>query len=91
MTKNKDIPAFCLLKRVEYDAKDSVIFNKILNEINPYYTSIYVIEEKEARKLNLNYNPTRLYVSKQKIVTNIIFGVDIAGDLYEEIEQNINR
>jgi len=89
--ENKDIPAFCLLKRTEFDTKDSLKLIKTMNELNPFYTSIYIIEDKEARKLNLNINPTRFYVNKNMIVTNIAYGIPIVEDLYKEMIQNTKR
>ena len=88
-SKNKDIPAYCLVKRTESDISDSVRFYKTVNELNPYYTAIFIIEDKEANKLNLGMNPTRLYLTEQNVVTNITFGINVDGDLYDEIEQNI--
>jgi len=87
--KNKDINAFCLIVRTEYDKSDSSRFNETINELKPLYNSIYIIEEKEIRKLNMYASPSRLYVTKDMVVKNITFGINImTGDLYEEIEQN---
>lgn len=88
--KNEDTKAFCLLKRTESDKKDASKFNRTINELKPLYNSIYIIEEEEARKLNMNGNPARLYVSKDMVVKNITFGITMTGDLYQEIEQNAN-
>lgn len=90
IAKNEDTKAFCLLKRTESDKKDASKFNRTINELKPLYNSIYIIEEEEARKLNMNGNPARLYVSKDMVVKNITFGITMTGDLYQEIEQNAN-
>ena len=63
--KNNDIQAICLLKRTESDKNDSIEFNKTIKELMPLYNSIYIIEEKDANRLNMIGNPTRLYVTKK--------------------------
>ena len=87
-SKNKEIPVFCLIKRTESDISDSINFYKTINELKPLYSSIFIIEEKDANRLNMNANPTRLYVSKHMIVKNIKVGINMDGDLYDEIVQN---
>jgi len=85
----KDIQAICLLKRTESDISDSINFIKTIQELKPLYNSIYIIEEKDANRLNMNANPTRLYVTKHLVVKNIKVGINLTGDLYDEIVQNV--
>jgi len=85
----EDIQVFCLLKRTESDISDSISFNKTIQELKPLYNSIYIIEEKDANRLNMNANPTRLYVTKHMVVKNIKVGINLTGDLYDEIVQNV--
>jgi hypothetical protein len=83
------ILVICLIKRTEDDINDSGTIKKTIDNIKPFYNSIYIIDEKEASKLNMYANPSRLYVTKDLVVKNIKFGMDLSGDLYEEIKQNI--
>ncbi len=80
----------CLLKREKSDIENPERFNKTFDEVKLHYQNLFIIDEKEARKLNLYANPTRLYVNKNLIVTNIGLGVStIEGRLYEEICENM--
>ncbi|ESU22936.1 hypothetical protein FLJC2902T_32420 [Flavobacterium limnosediminis JC2902] len=89
-TENKRVPVICLIKRTADDIKDSEAINKTIEKIKPFYNSIYIVDEKETNKLNMFVNPSRIYVTKNMVVKNIKFGIDISGDLYEEIKQNID-
>ena len=86
--EHKNIPVFCLIRRTESDISDSLKFNETLDELKTLYNSIYIIDEDEAKKLNLIASPTRLYVTKNMVVKNIKFGINQTGDLYDEIVQN---
>lgn len=86
--KNKDTRIICLLKKTASDVKDSKLFDKTLNELKSSYQAIYIIDESEARKLNLSINPTRLYVNKYNIVTNYELGLLTVEEYYKEIKQN---
>jgi len=85
---NMDIETVCLLKKTEFDIKDSIKFIKTLKQIKPFYQTIFIIDERLAGKLNMSINPTRLYVNKNMIVSNIEFGIPMVAELYHEIEQN---
>ncbi|ESU27126.1 hypothetical protein FLJC2902T_22350 [Flavobacterium limnosediminis JC2902] len=88
--ENKSVPVICLIKRTEDDINNLKRINKTIDEIKPFYDSIYIIDEKEANKLNMLVNPSRLYVTEEMVVKNIKFGINLSGDLYDEIRQNIN-
>ena len=79
----------CLLKREASDIQNPVRFDSFLTELEVYYEKIYIIDENEARKINLLANPTRLYISKNKVVKQIGFGVSLIEDgLLKEIKEN---
>jgi hypothetical protein len=88
---NKAIPVICLLKKTENDKSNSMRFNNTLKELKRLYQTIYIIDEKEAGKLNLLINPTRLYVNKDRIVTNMEFGIPTVEELCDEIKQNTEK
>jgi hypothetical protein len=85
-SRNFDI--VCLLKRTQLDLENPEKFNKTLKELKSYFQAIYIIEEIDALKLNLFANPTRLYVNKNQIVTNVGLGISTIESLLNEIKLN---
>jgi hypothetical protein len=87
--KNKKIHTICLIKNNETSLEDSIIFKQQIEKLNTLYSSVYYINEKEADKLNLYNNPSRLYINNQKTVCYIAVGLPMIGDLYDEIRLNV--
>lgn len=78
----------CLLKRGDSDIKTPE-FRNTLNELTQIYESVYIIDETEARKINLFSNPARFYISSEKIVKHIGAGFSlIENKLLNEIKEN---
>jgi hypothetical protein len=78
----------CLLKKTHEDVANPELFNNVIKELKPSYSVIYIVEKREAGKLNLCINPTRLYLNKNKVVTNIELGLPSPEELYKEIKHN---
>ncbi len=85
----QNIDIICLLKRENSDIENSDAFNQNVNDLKKLYKKVYIIEENEARKINLFPNPTRLYVNNYKIVKHIEFGTSLVENrLLNEIKEN---
>ena len=82
----QDIDIVCLLKRKQLDFENPAKFNKALDELKFYFPSFYIIEDIDAKKLNLFANPTRLYIDKNQIVTYMGFGISTIEGLINEIK-----
>ncbi len=88
--KNRHLQVICLLIRDQKDKENLTDFNKTLEEIIPYYNSLFIIDENEANKINVFANPTRLYIDDRMIVTNYALGVNLEKDhLYKEMVNNL--
>lgn len=78
----------CLLKREKSDI-DQPKFKETLNELIQIYESVYIIDESEARKINLFSDPVRFYINGEKVVKHIGTGVSlIENTLLNEIKEN---
>jgi hypothetical protein len=78
----------CLLKKTHKDDANPELFNNVIKELKSSYSAIYIVDKRDAGKLNLCINPTRLYLNKHKVVTNIELGLPSLEELYKEIKQN---
>ncbi len=81
------INVICLLIKAESDNENIEHFNTKLNELKDFYPSIYIIPEKESKRLNVHANPTRMIIEKDKSVTSIGLGVSTPERLYEELKK----
>lgn len=87
--KNHQLPpTICLVIKTEYDDENEGKFNTAVAKLKPYYQKLYIINENEARKINLHYVITRLYLNKEKVVENMEFGAWTAEKLDKEFSQN---
>lgn len=87
--KNKNIHTICLIKKSDESNEDIKTFKSQIEQLKALYSSVYFINEKEADKLNLYNNPSRLYVNNQKTVCYIAVGLPMIGDLSDEIRLNV--
>lgn len=86
----RSVKIICLLKRMPSDTANPKVLTDLLKEVSPHYENIFIINESEAKKLNLHANPTRLYVNQECVVTHMDMGVSlIEGKLYREIIENL--
>lgn len=86
--EGQKIDIVCLLKRTPSDIEKPKEFNAMLEQLKSHFQKIYIIEEIDARKLNLFANPTRLYVDKNQMVTNVGLGLSTIDGLINEINRN---
>jgi hypothetical protein len=87
--KNKNIHTICLIKKNDESVEDTKTLKLQIEQLKALYSSVYFINEKEANKINLYNNPSRLYINNQKIVCYIAVGLPMIGDLYDEIKLNV--
>ena len=89
---SKQFEIIVLLKRTEYDKNDSSTLNKTLNELYSVYEHVYLIEDKDARLINLIGAFDRLYVNKKSVVTYSQTGLPmIKGLLINELKTNTSN
>lgn len=81
------INAICLLIKIDSDTEDMKHFNTIFNELKFFYPNIYVIHEKESKRLNVFANPTRMLIDHDKSVIKVGIGVSTPERLYDEIKK----
>ena len=83
-------PTICLVVQTEYDKEkeNEAEFKVFLNKLKPYYQQLYIIQEAEARKCNLLFGITRLYLNKEMVVNHMEFGNCNAANLNKEVSQN---
>lgn len=75
-----------LLVRDELDSNEIEAFNKLVKNIKCKYDHFYIIEKKEAKKLNI-LNATKLFVDSDQIVISWSIGALLdPNGLYEELK-----
>lgn len=82
-----EVPVICLIIRDSIDYSEPDRFQKSLTDFRKCYSKLYIIDRPEADKLNVSANPTRLLISKKKIVEYMGIGVSSANGLYVELRK----
>ena len=85
--KNVEINVICLLIKADSDNEDLENFTRKYNELKSFYPNIYIIPEKESKRLNVFANPTRMIIEEDHSVTSIGLGVSTPERLYEELKK----
>ena len=82
-----EINVICLFIKTEFDDEDITYFNTTYNELKVFYPNIYVISEKDSRRLNVTVNPARMLIDQDKSVISKRDGVSTPEGLYEELKK----
>ena len=56
-----------MIKKNDESVEDTKTLKLQIEQLKALYSSVYFINEKEANKINLYNNPSRLYINNQKI------------------------
>ncbi|MDP8204150.1 MAG: hypothetical protein P9L95_06430 [Candidatus Tenebribacter mawsonii] len=84
-----EIEVICLFIKADSDDEDIELFNTKFDELKSFYPNIYVITEKESKRLNVFANPTRMLINKDKSVCSIGLGVSTPERLFEELKKQL--
>ena len=87
--ENVEINVICLFIKADSDDEDIEHFNAAYNELKSFYPNIYVIPEKDSKRLNVFANPTRMLIDQDKSVVKIGIGVSTPERLYEELKKTV--
>lgn len=82
-----EVKVICLFIKVDSDDESIKHFNTTFKELKSFYPNIYIIHEKESKRLNVFANPTRMLINQDKSVINIGLGVSTPERLYEELKK----
>ncbi len=86
-----DKKVICLIVNREEDSLFMNTLKEELIELNSIYGHLFMITYKEARKINMLANPTRIYLAKNQSVKDIAFGMAVEDkNLKKEILSHLD-
>ncbi|MDZ7740687.1 MAG: hypothetical protein U5Q03_02785 [Bacteroidota bacterium] len=85
-----EFDVFCLLVKPQNDEEYPERFRRLAEEVEPHFPDYYIISEEQARSINYLGGPTRYFVNKEGIVTNMGAGISlIEGRIFRVLLQNL--
>lgn len=81
-------PTICLVIKTPQDYEAPETFNLALTRLKPLYEKLFIIEEEQARKINLLSGSTRFYVNEEQVINSMFIGNCSADKLVEEMKAN---
>lgn len=76
----------CLLTRTPADLEYPDDFERSVTQLHEHYSSVYIIEESEAHRINAIFPATRFYV-ENKLVNHIAFGISNVEIMMKELDR----
>ena len=89
-SENRYLKTICLVIKTDSDYENPELFNTYRDELKKYYSDLYIIDEKDSKRLNVYANPTRLLIHNNKLI-HIGIGVSLQGGLYEELDRMVKE
>jgi hypothetical protein len=87
--KHPDFSVICLLVKDSTDIISPMEFTGKMKSLANLYPSIYWISERDAFRMNLFANPTRMIVNADQVVTHIGFGINVMSSCAEYLEKEL--
>ena len=72
------IDIFCLIENDK--SYDQQKISDYVWALQKEYSKVYLIEQKDAQKINLNASPTKLFINKEQTVVHMQFGYAMGTD-----------
>lgn len=89
-SENRYLKTICLVIKTDSDYESPERFDASLDELKKYYSDLYIIDEKDSKRLNVYANPTRLLIHNNKLI-HIGIGVSSLEGQYEELDKMVKE
>ena len=89
-SENRYLKTICLVIKTDSDYENPELFNTYRDELKTYYSDLYIIDEKDSKRLNVYANPTRLLIHNNKLI-HIGIGVSSPDVQYEELDRMVKE